>query len=62
MDDDDLFLQPGDAPHDSLADPLRSQVGEEFWELIIWQAGNGILIDDGIFDQNGSLLLMRGEY
>lgn len=62
MEYDDLFLKPEDAPHDNLADPLRSNVGEKFWNLITWHCEHQFILDDGIFDQNGSVLLIRGEY
>lgn len=61
--DDDLQVRPEDAPHDVIEeDWLRQCIHEEFWSLILWHATTGQILDDGIFDSNGSALLIRGEY
>lgn len=40
----------------------RTDVHEEFQSIITWHFATGQLLDDGIFDCNGSKLLIRGEY
>lgn len=61
--DESLEISPDDAPHDVIEeDWLRRTVHEEFWSLITYLATTGNILDDGIFDSNGSALLIRGEY
>lgn len=40
----------------------RQRVRDAFQSIVIWHAGMGYILDDGIFDSNGSELLIRGEY
>lgn len=61
--DEELELRPDEAPHDAIEeDGVRYCVRAEFWSLIMFCATSGNLPDDGIFDSNGSALLIRGEY
>jgi hypothetical protein len=40
----------------------REEVHDAFHSLIIYLASIGNILDDGMFDSNGSVLLIRGEY
>lgn len=40
----------------------RQEVHDAFQSIILWHCAFGHILDDGIFDSNGSVLLMRGEY
>lgn len=60
----DLEVRPEDAPHDALPEDDLSVVQDKavFHSMVLWNAGMGYFLDDGIFDCNGSALLIRGEY
>lgn len=62
--DPDLELRPDEALHDREHEEWRrNAVSTEFWSLILFCFSTGNLYDDhGIFDSNGSALLIRGEY
>lgn len=52
-----------DGDWDRLPDgPERDSIRDQFHSIVIWHAGMGYILDDGIFDSNGSQLLIRGEY
>lgn len=40
----------------------RQKVHDAFHSIIVWHAGMCYILDDGIFDSNGSILLIQGEY